>query len=105
MKMSLAQMITIVCILAVGFVSIAPFFSQEVYAGADEYEYDVYEVYSFATGEFLGYEIISGGVVHTSHYTYYHYPGSSTTAWEHRQAWPAGHGAIVYFNVLGKKWV
>ena len=31
MKMSLSQMIAIVCILAVGFVSIVPFFSQDAY--------------------------------------------------------------------------
>ena len=100
MKMSLSQMITLICILAVGFVSIASFFLQEANAGADLYDYDAYKLYSWATGEFLGYYIVGGGVTHTDHYNYYHNPGSSTAAWEHRQAWPAGHIPHVNMHII-----
>ena len=105
MKMSLSQMIAIVCILAVGFISIAPFLLQEVYGCEDQYDYDVYKVYSWVTGEFIGYEIVGGGVTHTAHYDYYHYPGSAATAWEHRQAWPAGHDVNINLHILGKKYI
>ena len=103
--MSLSQTITLICILAVGFVSIAHFFLQDAYGGADLYEYDAYEVYSWATQAFVEYEIVSGGASHTDHYTYYHYPGSSTTAWEHYQAWPSGHPDDTDYNAIGRKWI
>lgn len=105
MKMSFCQMITIVCILAVGFISVGPFFLQAAYGGADQYDYDAYKLYSFATGKFIGYEIVRGGVTHTDHYNYYHYPGSSTAAWEHRRTWPGGHDVNINMHILGKKWI
>jgi len=105
MKMSLSQMIAIVCILSVGFVTVAPFLQQEAYGGADQYDYDANEIRSFATGQVVGYQIVSGGVVNTSHYGYYHNPGSSTAAWEHRQNWPSGHGGTINMNIVGTIWV
>ena len=104
MKMSVNQMITIVCILAVGFVSVAPFFLQEANAGADKYYKEGYKVYSFATGEFLRYDDVYEEAMHTPHYNYYHYPGSALTAWEHYQTWPDGHGYFTVRKILGTKW-
>lgn len=105
MKMSLSQMITIVCILAVGFVSIAPFFSQDAYAGVWSYYRECYKVYSFATGEFLYYDVEYQEVQYNNHYTYYHYPGNSTTAWEHAQAYGQwGHDTYYLNNILGERW-
>ena len=105
MKMSVNQMITIVCILAVGFVSVAPFFSQDAYAGVWEYYKESYEVYSFATGHFLRWDVQYEEVIHENHYTYYHDPGNSTTEWEHYQAYyPSGHSVYNHHHVLGKKW-
>ena len=101
---NIVQMIAIVCILAVGFVTVAPFLQQEASGGADQYDYDAYELRSFATGEHLGYRIVDGGLIRTSHYGYYHDPGSSTAAYEHRQNWPAGHIPIVILNILGTIW-
>lgn len=102
---NMVQMIAIVCILAVGFVTVAPFLQQEASGGADQYDYDAYELWSFATGEHIGYRIEAGGLTRTSHYGYYHDPGSSTAAYEHRQNWPAGHAASVNLNILGIRWV
>lgn len=105
MKMSLAQMIAIVCILTVGFISIAPVFLQDAYGGVWQYYRESYEVYSFATGKFLRWDDRYEEVVHNDHYTYYHYPGNSLTAWEHAQAYDVwGHAYYVLRYVLGKKW-
>ncbi len=104
MKMSLCQMIAIVCIFAVGFMAVTPFLLQDAYGGADQYDYDAYKVYSWATGEFIGYYIVSGGLTYTDHYNYYHYPGSEVTAWEHRLAWPNGHSTNVNMNILGVRY-
>ena len=105
MKMSLSQMIAIVCILAVGFVSIAPFFLQDAYGGVWQYYRESYKVMSFATGEFLRWDDRYEEVVHNNHYTYYHYPGNSTTAWEHAQAYGVGgHDTYVLRKVLGTNW-
>lgn len=41
MKMSLSQMIAIVCILTVGFISVAPVFLQDAYAGVWSYYREV----------------------------------------------------------------
>lgn len=94
-------MIAIVCILTVGFISIAPFFLQEANAGIDQYYQEGYKIYSFHTGEHIGYAIVHSEVIHTDHYNYYHYPGSAVTALEHRQAWPAGHIPEIDIYVLG----
>ncbi|MDE0554069.1 MAG: hypothetical protein OXI24_07645 [Candidatus Poribacteria bacterium] len=98
-------MIAIVCVLAVGFITVAPFLQQEAYSGADQYDYDAYKVYSFATGEFLYYSIVGGGLTNTSHYGYYHDPGSSTTALEHAYNWPGGHDTNVNMHILGSIWI
>lgn len=105
MKMSVNQMITIVCILAVGFVSVAPFFLQEANAGPDLIYWEAYKVYSFETGEFIGHYVVYSAVVNTAHYSYYHSPGSATAAWEHRQTWPGGHTPVVDIKVLGKIYI
>ena len=106
MKMSFCQMITIVCILTVGFISVAPFFLQEANAGEDRVYVEAYKIYSFHTGEHIDWEIVYVEVIHTDHYNYYHYPGNALTAWEHRQAWPAGHGDPTFeMYILGKKWI
>ncbi len=97
-------MITLICILAVGFVSIAHFFLQDAYGGADRVYKESYKVYSFATNKFLRYDDVHVEVLHTPHYTYYHYPGNSTTTWEHYQAWPAEHGHFVDREILGKRY-
>ena len=39
MKMSLCQMIAIVCILTVGFVTVAPFLQQGAHGGPDDFGY------------------------------------------------------------------
>ena len=106
MKMSLCQMIAIACICAVGFGTVAPFLQQEAYGGADEYQGDAYEVRSFATGQVVTYDVQpGGGPVNTSHYGYYHNPGSSTAAWEHYQTWPSGHSTTLNLNIIGTRWV
>ena len=106
MKLSTLQMIAIVCILAVGFVSVAPFFLQEANAGADRIYWEAYKLYSFHTGEHIGWYVVHDEVIHTDHYNYYHYPGSEVTAWEHRKAWPDGHGnPEIDVYVLGKIWI
>ena len=102
---NIVQTIAIVCILAVGFVTVAPFLQQEAHGGADQYDFDAYKLMSFATGEHVGYRIEAGGLTRTSHYGYYHDPGSSTAAYEHRQNWPAGHAVSVNLNILGIRWV
>lgn len=104
MKMSLSQMIVLICILAVGFVSVVSVFLQDAYAGVWEYYKESYAVYSFATGEFLRWDDEYEEVVHDDHYTYYHYPGNSTTEWEHYKAYPEGHNTSIDRYVLGKKW-
>jgi len=107
MKMALRLRIAIVYILAMGFVTVAPFLQQDAYGGADEYDCDGYEIRSFATGQVVGYEVVQGTTVvrNTSHYGYYHDPGSSTAAWEHRQNWPSGHGATLNMNIIGTRWI
>ena len=105
MKLSTLQMIAVVCILSVGFVSVAPVFLQEANADADAKEREVYAVYSKKTKKFIRYETVSEWAVHTDHYTYYHYPGSATAAWDHYQTWPDGHPYAVRVTVIGKKWV
>ena len=106
MKMSLNQMITIVCILAVGFVTVAPFLQQETYAGVDEYECDAIEVYSLRTGKLVDVDIVSGTIVarNTNHTSYYH-SGSCTALWDHYLTFPDGHGAWMFYNPVGKRWV
>ena len=102
---NIVQMIAIVCILAVGFVTVAPFLQQEASGVADQYDYEGYKVMSFATGEHIGYADVTGGLTRTSHYGYYHDPGSATAAYEHRQNWPDGHDIHVNMYVLGIIWV
>ena len=89
MKMSLSQTTAIVCILAVGFVSVAPFFLQDAYARVWSYYREGHKVYSFA-GEYLRFDVVYEEVQESDHNTYYHYPGNSTTAWEHAQAYGVG---------------
>ena len=105
MQFSTLQMIAIVCMLAGGFVTVAPFLQQDAHGGADEYEYDAYKVMSFATGQHIGWSTVGGGPVDTSHYGYYHNPGSATAAWEHIQNWPWGHGQFIQMNQVGVIWV
>lgn len=102
---NIVQRIAIVCILAVGFVTVAPFLQQEASGGADQYDYEVYKLMSFATGKHIGYRIEDGGLTRTSHYGYYHDPGSATAAYEHRLNWPDGHDTHVNLHILGTIWV
>ena len=105
MKLSICEIMTLVCILAIGFLTVAPFLQQDAAADADEYDCVAYEVRSFAYGP-LGHLIVSATPRNTSHYGYYHNPGSSTTAYEHRQNWPSGHPHIKHITqVLGTIWV
>ena len=105
MKFSTLQILTIFCCLSIGFMTVAPFFQREAYGGADEFDCDAYEVRSFATGQVVGHRIVSGVPVNTSHYGYYHNPGSTTAAWAHYQTWPNGHGAALRLNIIGTIWV
>ena len=106
MKISLNQMITIICILAVGFVTVAPFLQQETYAGEDLYECDAIEVRSFATNKIIDYDLIPPLVrVNTNHYDYYHNSGSCSAIWEHYLNWPDGHPTNVDKNIIGTRWV
>ena len=106
MKLSTLQMIAIVCILAVGFISVAPLFLQDAYAGVWAYDREGHNVYSFATDEFLRFDVVYKEIQYNNHYTYYHYPGNTTTAWEHAQSYPLPEGHPIYnldYN-LGDKW-
>ena len=105
MKMSLTQMIAIACILAVAFISVAPFFLQEANAGADRYYQEGYKIFSFHTGEHIGWAVVYSDVIHTDHYDYYHYPGSAVASLEHAYTWPDGHGENIDIYVLGHRYV
>lgn len=105
MKMSLNQMITIGCILAVGFLTVVSFLPQATYAGEDKYECDAIEVKSFATNQIIDYDLIPPLVrVDTDHYNYYHDSGGCTATWEHYLNWPDGHPIDVDKNIIGTRW-
>ena len=97
MKLSFCQMIAIVSILAVGFITVAPFLPQEAYGGADQYDYDAYELRYYPTGQFAGRIIVGGGLVQTSHWGYYHSPGAPGHSW--------GHSVITNINIIGIIWI
>ena len=99
-------MITIACILAVGFVTVAPFLQQETYAGADVYDCDGIEVYSFSTQTLVAIDIVPGtGVPRSTDHTSYYHSGSCTAQWDHYQTWPSGHSAMVFYTPVGVRWV
>ena len=106
MKISLCQMIAIVCILAVVFLTTVTFLPQATYAGTDEFECDAIEVRSFRTGNVVGIDIVPGSVVarNTDHTNYYH-SGSCTALWDHYVTWPDGHNSMLFYNPIGTRWV